>query len=134
MATLTTDTMHQARTLVTNFLATGDIQTPGPAPTRKLETAQDFVDAWEKLMPQFPEAERRRASIRTGTGGALIALLERLPRQVAERLAHELHNNGAAVGYVTVESGARYEIAKSGCSTSDFSDYATRRGLWAGRE
>ena len=138
MATLNGATLSQAQQLVRNFMASGNVQQIGTGQARQVQTKQEFVDTWAALYSQFPKAGDSRVHMHTGTGGALLALvLNHSAASVKAELLTTLNNNGAAVGYILAEPmadgrQARYEIAKSGCSTSDFRDAAAHRGLFVG--
>jgi hypothetical protein len=149
MATLDSNRLKISRWMVDNHLRTNDIFKPGTTEKREVKTKQDLVNEYGAIFEQFGKARHgnrfdmvhmsgdRIRPEDPGSGGPLLALLDELRKhnpKAALEAAMELHNNGHQVGRITVESGAVYEIPKSPCSTSDFTDFAGHRGLWAGQQ
>ena len=88
-----------ARSYAANFAAYGSAVSEGTGTKVSLSDAQKFIDAYGKLMSQFPSATPD-----TGTA-LLLGLLEQAPAKVREALAGSLHNGGSAIGIVATKAG-----------------------------
>jgi hypothetical protein len=134
----------EAAGYVDNYLATGDInrqgQTAKPEPSTPERVIVYFTDMFEQIIKERAgddPAKREKAiaatHISTGTGGMLVALLDRHPdRAKAQRIASQILNEGS----ITLSSGQVIPLGvdNSPCSRKALRDFINQQGIFAGRQ
>jgi hypothetical protein len=135
MARINDQTWIQAATYVDNYLKTGDINgkgnAPKPAPNTPERLITYFYDMYEPIRQQNGGSEGS-THVSTGTGGMLVALLDRhTNREQARRIADDIVNRGS----ITLSNGEVVPLGvdTSRCTNAALKDFINQRGVFAGR-
>jgi len=141
MATLNTTTWQQAKTYVDNFLKSGNIDQSGSGAARAVDTPEVLLDCYGATNGLYNQITKKHGGNdgaihgHTGTAGALIALLDRMPSKAqARQIAQTLLGGGSGAGYIVMSDGQHATVRRtSGCTRSDLTKYANQTGIFAGR-
>src|SRR5688500_11368008 len=105
MARINEQTWNEAKEYLDNYLNTGHISGQGNAPKAPPKTPERVITYFQDMFEQISQARGGTIGsthMSTGTGGILVALLDRHPnREQAKRIADDVLNRGS----ITLSNG-----------------------------